>query len=72
MATKLVISTLTCPVCRRQRTHAMPTDACVIVAQCRSCGHIMRPKPGDCCVFCSYGDVPCPPIQQDGDAPPVA
>ena len=19
---------------------------------------------GDCCVFCSYGDVKCPPIQQ--------
>ena len=22
--------------------------------------------PGDCCVFCSYGSVPCPPIQQNG------
>jgi len=32
----------------------------------------MRPKPGDCCVFCSFGDVPCPPKQQGGDccAPP--
>ncbi|MGE0674778.1 MAG: GDCCVxC domain-containing (seleno)protein, partial [Methylibium sp.] len=27
------------------------------------------PKSGDCCVYCSYGTVPCPPIQaqrQDG------
>ncbi|EPX7158509.1 GDCCVxC domain-containing (seleno)protein [Pseudomonas aeruginosa] len=24
----------------------------------------MRPNPGDCCVFCSFGSVPCPPIQQ--------
>jgi hypothetical protein len=63
MATKLVISTLTCPVCWVQSTRVMPTDACVIVAKCRSCGHSMRPKPGDCCVFCSYGDIPCPPIQ---------
>ena len=23
----------------------------------------LKPKPGDCCVFCSYGTVPCPPIQ---------
>jgi hypothetical protein len=23
----------------------------------------LRPKPGDCCVFCSYGSVPCLPIQ---------
>ncbi|HEX3339553.1 MAG TPA: GDCCVxC domain-containing (seleno)protein [Pseudolabrys sp.] len=20
-------------------------------------------KPGDCCVFCPYGSVPCPPVQ---------
>ncbi|MFZ0027756.1 MAG: GDCCVxC domain-containing (seleno)protein, partial [Pseudolabrys sp.] len=24
------------------------------------------PKDGDCCVFCSYGSVPCPPIQEKG------
>ncbi|MFN3988266.1 MAG: GDCCVxC domain-containing (seleno)protein [Rhodocyclaceae bacterium] len=23
----------------------------------------MRPKPGDCCVFCSWGTVACPPVQ---------
>ncbi|MGE7197418.1 GDCCVxC domain-containing (seleno)protein [Brevundimonas sp.] len=26
----------------------------------------LKPLPGDCCVFCSYADVPCPPIQEDG------
>jgi hypothetical protein len=25
---------------------------------------LLKPKSGDCCVFCSYGDVPCPPIQE--------
>jgi hypothetical protein len=24
----------------------------------------LRPKPGDCCVFCSFGSVKCPPIQE--------
>jgi hypothetical protein len=24
----------------------------------------LRPKQGDCCVFCSYGTVPCPPVQE--------
>jgi hypothetical protein len=24
----------------------------------------LSPKAGDCCVFCSYGSVPCPPVQQ--------
>ncbi|HEY7997903.1 MAG TPA: GDCCVxC domain-containing (seleno)protein, partial [Pseudolabrys sp.] len=27
------------------------------------CGERLKPKPGDCCVFCSYGSVPCPPMQ---------
>lgn len=57
-------STLTCPVCGHQATETMPTDACQFFYECRGCGALLRPQPGDCCVFCSYGDVPCPPIQQ--------
>jgi hypothetical protein len=44
----------------------MPTDACQIVYRCTGCGTVLRPKPGDCCVFCSYGSVPCPPAQGGG------
>jgi hypothetical protein len=25
---------------------------------------MLRPAEGDCCVFCTYADVPCPPIQR--------
>ena len=32
---------------------------------CEGCGTRLAPKPGDCCVFCSYGTVRCPPIQAD-------
>jgi hypothetical protein len=32
--------------------------------ECKGCGALLKPKAGDCCVFCSYGDVPCPPIQE--------
>ncbi|WP_281407879.1 GDCCVxC domain-containing (seleno)protein, partial [Mesorhizobium sp. M2E.F.Ca.ET.209.01.1.1] len=39
-------------------------DACLFFYECRECGTLLRPKTGDCCVFCSYGDVPCPPIQE--------
>jgi hypothetical protein len=38
-------------------------DACIYFHQCVSCGTTLKPKPGDCCVFCSYGSVPCPPVQ---------
>jgi hypothetical protein len=57
-------STLTCPHCGHQSREIMPADACRFFHDCAGCGEVLRPKPGDCCVFCSYGSVPCPPIQQ--------
>lgn len=62
--TILLESTLTCPHCGHACTEMMPTDACIFFYDCAQCGALMRPKPGDCCVFCSYGTVKCPPIQQ--------
>ena len=32
--------------------------------RCGSCGKVSRPRTGDCCVFCSYGDVKCPSMQE--------
>ena len=57
-------STLTCPHCGAKKTLTMPTDSCQWFYTCESCQAQLTPKPGDCCVFCSYGDVPCPPIQE--------
>jgi len=56
-------STLTCPKCGGVTAETMPTDACQYFYDCRHCDEVLRPLKGDCCVFCSYGDVPCPPIQ---------
>ncbi len=61
-------STITCPHCGHQQLETMPTDACQHFYDCRSCGEVLKPNPGDCCVFCSYADVPCPPIQQGESA----
>jgi len=57
-------STLTCPSCGRTHLETMPTDACQYFYECPSCKTLLKPKPGDCCVFCSYATMPCPPIQQ--------
>jgi hypothetical protein len=57
-------STLTCPECDHQAIETMPADACRIVYDYRGCGAVLRPLVGHCCVFCSYGDTPCPPIQE--------
>ncbi|PLP99368.1 GDCCVxC domain-containing (seleno)protein [Cupriavidus pauculus] len=56
-------SILTCPHCGFARKEVMPTDACQYYYECGNCAAILQPKDGDCCVFCSYGTVKCPPIQ---------
>lgn len=56
-------SVITCPSCGHRSGETMPTNACLFFYDCTSCNARLKPKPGDCCVFCSYGSVPCPPIQ---------
>jgi hypothetical protein len=56
-------STLTCPQCGHVKSETMPTDACQWFYECESCKAVLRPMAGDCCVFCSFGTNPCPPIQ---------
>ena len=60
-------STIICPKCGHSKSEEMPTDACQYFYECESCNEIIKPKEGDCCVYCSYGDVPCPPIQAGED-----
>ena len=60
-------STLTCPDCGHQSKEEMPIDACQYYYECERCKTLLRPKDGDCCVYCSYGDEPCPPVQQAAD-----
>jgi hypothetical protein len=62
-------SILTCPKCSFQARERMPLDACQFFYVCKGCGEKLKPQPGDCCVFCSYGSVPCPPVQQHGKGP---
>jgi hypothetical protein len=64
MAEPQLQSTLTCPHCGHQATETMPTNACVAFYDCEDCGETLKPLSGSCCVFCSYGSVSCPPIQQ--------
>ncbi|MGH3083041.1 MAG: GDCCVxC domain-containing (seleno)protein [Gaiellaceae bacterium] len=59
-------ATITCPLCGLSRLETMPVDACQFFYTCQGCGETSRPKPGDCCVFCSYGDMLCPPKQATG------
>lgn len=65
-------SRITCPLCGAHQEEDMPLDACQWYWECPHCQGLVRPKPGDCCVFCSYGTVPCPPKQMVGNLKVVA
>ena len=56
-------SEITCPHCGDKKLETMPSDACQWFYECESCHTLLKPKEGDCCVFCSYGNVKCPMIQ---------
>jgi hypothetical protein len=61
-------SVLTCPACGHAKSERMPLDACQWFYECENCATLLRPRPGDCCVFCSYGTQRCPPMQESGAA----
>ncbi|MHB8742736.1 MAG: GDCCVxC domain-containing (seleno)protein [Sulfuricaulis sp.] len=64
MSTVVRESWLTCPYCGFAKLETMPTDSCQFYYQCSRCQKLLRPNPGDCCVFCSFGSVKCPPVQE--------
>ena len=53
-------ATITCPHCGHQAAEPIPVDACLYFYVCTGCERLLRPKRGDCCVFCSYADRSCP------------
>ena len=58
-------SVITCPNCGFKKEETMPTDACQYFYECENCKTVLKPNQGDCCVFCSFGTVKCPPTQKD-------
>lgn len=57
-------SVITCPHCGFAAEEIMPINACIYFYECTHCHAQLKPKSGDCCVFCSYGSVRCPPKQE--------
>ena len=59
-------SEITCPECQHKAMEVMPTTSCQYFYVCANCEKVLKPINNDCCVYCSYGTVPCPPIQESG------
>jgi hypothetical protein len=70
MTAVVLDSTIMCPACGHRKNETMPTDACAWFYECEHCKTVLKPKPGDCCVYCSYGTNKCPPMQQSGSCCP--
>ncbi len=60
----IYFSTVRCPHCGKWSRDQMPGNASVYFYRCVRCNTMFTPLPGDCCVYCSYGDVPCPWAQR--------
>jgi hypothetical protein len=60
-------SKITCPNCGHSKMETMPTNACQFFYECENCKTLLKPNEGDCCVYCSFGMVKCPPIQEGVD-----
>jgi hypothetical protein len=63
MAGLVIEARIACPNCGFTEVEMMPTNACQHTYRCERCGAMLRPLPGECCVFCSYADSVCPPQQ---------
>lgn len=58
-----IYSVITCPICGYSKEGKMPEDACQFFYECENCKTVLKPKDGDCCVYCSYGTEKCPSKQ---------
>ncbi len=57
-------SEITCPKCNFKKSEILPHDVCVLKYSCQNCKTELRPKEGDCCVYCTYGSHKCPSMQE--------
>ncbi len=65
MSVLVLSAVIRCPSCGFEKQEPMPTDACVHFYECTNCRTLLRPRLGQCCVFCSYGSSTCPPQQRE-------
>jgi len=61
-------SILTCPKCGFQKKEEMPTNTCQYRYRCPACGEDIKTIKGECCIYCCYGDYPCPSAQFIGSS----
>ncbi|QQG38518.1 MAG: hypothetical protein HYS32_02820 [Candidatus Woesearchaeota archaeon] len=56
---KKLFGIITCPSCSHKQKMEIPINVCKAFYTCDKCKKTTFAKAG-CCVFCDYGDKPCP------------
>jgi len=51
--------TITCPHCQTKEEITLHKNVCMHSFTCKKCEKVLEASKG-CCVFCDYGDTPCP------------
>ncbi len=64
MASELLDAIMTCPACGYQQMVTMEAFGQRMLWPCPACGSVLRPRPGEHCIYCSFASVPCPPVQR--------
>ena len=54
-----------CPFCNYEKEEYMSENSYQHFYVCENCEKLLRPKNDECCVFCSFGSVKCPPQQKE-------
>jgi hypothetical protein len=62
----LIISTITCAGCGSTLRCKMPLHASRTHFECPHCKAVFKTGEEECCIYCSYGSVPCPSAQLNG------
>uniref|UniRef100_UPI00404742C2 GDCCVxC domain-containing (seleno)protein n=1 Tax=Polynucleobacter sp. TaxID=2029855 RepID=UPI00404742C2 len=58
-------STITCPHCLGLDILEIPKGESHHLYRCPACSVILKPKSGDCCIFCSFGSIECSNSEQN-------
>jgi hypothetical protein len=59
----MTVGMLTCPFCGHNQQASILENSCQPFYVCKGCGKTVKAEKS-CCVFCDYGDTPCPAAEK--------
>jgi DNA-directed RNA polymerase subunit RPC12/RpoP len=69
-ATMLNTATIVCPHCQHPSEETMRVRVVERTIRCSECSETIETPADKHCVWCAYGDIPCPVVQNAGSCNP--